>query len=106
MWTQIASLEEVSPRKKAKELDVDHICAGFSDFLWACTFIATCSYFLWKKNLLWLMIRKCLVKIGILEALVNSASSNPKSSTTVVALRNHQTSLGSSSLISHVSTRK
>lgn len=53
--------------EKAEELDMDHIYVSFLDFLWAHTFIGPFSYLLWKTNLTWFMIRKYLVRIGILE---------------------------------------
>jgi len=53
--------------EKARELDMDHIYIGFSDFLWAHCFIGPMSYFLWKKNVAWLIIRQYLVKIGLMK---------------------------------------
>lgn len=53
-------------KEKAAELDMDHVFVKFTDFLWAMTFIAPFSYWLWIRGVTQLYARKILFKLGLI----------------------------------------
>ena len=53
-------------KEKAAELDMDHVFVKFTDFLWAMTFIAPFSYWLWIRGVTQLYARKIFFLSSVL----------------------------------------
>jgi len=60
------SMGSLGNKGKAAELDMDHVFVKFTDFLWAMTFIAPSSYWLWIRGVTQLWVRQILAKIGLI----------------------------------------